>query len=339
MHSSRLEGQFQAAYCQKLFSDAAVSKHQMNVNTIATLVTALAHSGLCSDYTEAYSALTGLPIVLRPVQTWQVPLHGRPHENPFCALMASKSGTCAACLQMQEKLAHGAMEQPWTVTCSCGLSETAVPVRLGSQTVGFLQTGQVFGHQPTDAQFAAVAQRVARLGLSIPLTELRNSYFKTPILPPEKLKFVIRLLRIFAEHISIKSNQIAVQAANAQPPMVLHSKQFILEHLTEPLPLAKVAQAAHTSTFYYCKLFKKSTGITFTEFVSRARTERAKNLLLNPHLRVSEIAYSAGFKSLTHFNRTFKAVAGESPTAYRRHLPGHHLCMTGPHHALDTRQN
>lgn len=289
----------------------------------ATLLTVLTHCDLCSDYTEAYTALTGLPIVLRPLQTWQLPLHGQPEENPFCALMASKSGTCAACLQMQEKLAHGAMEQPCTVTCSCGLSETAVPLRLGSQTVGFLQTGQIFQHQPTDAQFAAVAQRVSRLGLSIPLTELRKSYFETPILPRKKLKFVIRLLCIFAEHLSIKSNQIAVQAANAQPPVIAQSKQFILEHLTEPLPLTKVAQAAHTSTFHYCKLFKKSTGITFTEFVSRARTERAKNLLLNPNLRVSEIAYSAGFKSLTHFNRTFKAVAGESPTAYRCHLPRH----------------
>jgi len=43
--------------------------------------------------------------------------------------------------------------------------------------------------------------------------------------------------------------------------------------------------------------------------------------LLNPNLRVSEIAYEVGFQSLTHFNRVFKKVIGESPTEYRGHLP------------------
>lgn len=46
-----------------------------------------------------------------------------------------------------------------------------------------------------------------------------------------------------------------------------------------------------------------------------------KNLLLNPNLRVSEIACEVGFQSLTHFNRVFKKVAGESPTGYRERLP------------------
>ena len=57
--------------------------------------------------------------------------------------------------------------------------------------------------------------------------------------------------------------------------------------------------------------------MNFTEYVSRVRIENAKNLLLNPNLRISEIAYQVGFQSLTHFNRVFKKVAGESPTEYR----------------------
>jgi AraC-like DNA-binding protein len=51
--------------------------------------------------------------------------------------------------------------------------------------------------------------------------------------------------------------------------------------------------------------------------VSRARIEKAKNLLLNQNLRVSEIAYEVGFQSLTHFNRVFKKVIGQAPTEYR----------------------
>ena len=45
--------------------------------------------------------------------------------------------------------------------------------------------------------------------------------------------------------------------------------------------------------------------------------EEAKTLLLNPHLRVSEIAYTVGFQSLTHFNRMFRQLTGESPNRFR----------------------
>jgi transcriptional regulator GlxA family with amidase domain len=52
-------------------------------------------------------------------------------------------------------------------------------------------------------------------------------------------------------------------------------------------------------------MVKKATGLTFTDYLGRVRVEKAKNLLLNPHLQVSEMAYAAGFQSLTHINRLF----------------------------------
>ena len=76
----------------------------------------------------------------------------------------------------------------------------------------------------------------------------------------------------------------------------------------------------HVSTFYFCKIFKKVTGMTFTEYLGRVRVEKAKNLLLNPHLRISEIAYAVGFQSLTHFNRVFRELTGQSPTDFRKKL-------------------
>jgi YesN/AraC family two-component response regulator len=113
------------------------------------------------------------------------------------------------------------------------------------------------------------------------------------------------------------SNQIVVQLNNAEPPMITRAKEYIKQNHAEELSLSHVAKAVNTSTFYFCKMFKKGTGLNFTEYVSRVRIENAKNLLLNPNLRISEIAYQVGFQSLTHFNRVFKKVAGESPTEYR----------------------
>jgi AraC-like DNA-binding protein/ligand-binding sensor protein len=291
----------------------------MNAN--GQLLETLNHSELFQNYERAYSEATGMPVTLRPVETWQLPLHGKRRENPFCTMMAEKSRTCAACLQMQEKLAQSASNGPCTMTCAYGLCETAVPVKLGAQTIGLLQTGQVMRQKPTGAAFQRAVAKAAELGVDIDTAKAKEAYFATPVVSQKKLDSVSCLLGIFAEHLSIKSNQIAVQTANAEPPIITKAKEFIREHHTEELSLGQVAAAVHTSIFYFCKLFRKVTGTTFTEFVSRTRVEKAKNLLLNPNLRISEIAYEVGFQSLTHFNRVFKNVVGESPTNYRERLP------------------
>jgi len=116
------------------------------------------------------------------------------------------------------------------------------------------------------------------------------------------------------------TNQIIVQESNVELPVVTRAKEYIRLNQSEDLTLGMVAKAVNTSSFYFCKLFKKSTGVNFTDYVSRVRIEKAKNLLLNPNLRISEIAYEVGFQSLTHFNRVFKRIIGQPPTEYRSKL-------------------
>lgn len=291
------------------------------MNAHGQLLETLIHSEMFQNYERAYTETTGLPVTLRPVETWQLPLHGRRRENPFCALMAEKSRTCAACLQTQEKLAQEAMDAPGSLNCAYGLCELAVPVKLGAQTIGLLQTGQVMRKKPTSSTFHRAVEKARELGVDINHVRARAAYFATPVVSQAKFDSVSSLLSIFADHLAMKANQIAVQTAHAEPPAITKAKQYIREHHTEELSLGQVAAAVHMSIFYFCKQFRKVTGVTFTEFVSRTRIEKAKNLLLNPNLRISEIAYEVGFQSLTHFNRVFRKVVGESPTTYRGHLP------------------
>ena len=62
--------------------------------------------------------------------------------------------------------------------------------------------------------------------------------------------------------------------------MITRAKEYIKNNHAEELSLGQVAKAVNTSTFYFCKMFKKGTGLNFTEYVSRVRIESAKNLLL-----------------------------------------------------------
>jgi AraC-like DNA-binding protein/ligand-binding sensor protein len=290
------------------------------MNGDGELIETLEHSALYQGYQHAFTAATGLPLALRPMVTWQLPLHGKPGENSFCSMTAEKSRTCAACLQLQDRLAKAATQSSCTMTCGYGLSETAVPIRLGAQTIGYLQTGQVLLKKPTPARFRQAVKEAQRMGVDLNTPRVRQAYFATPVMSRHKMDSVANLLGVFADHLAIQSNQIAVQQASAEPPVIARAKRFIEDHHRDDLSLGQVAASVHTSLFYFCKLFKRHTGVSFTEYVSRLRTEKAKKLLLNLNLRVCEIAYEVGFQSLTHFNRVFKRILHESPSEYRARL-------------------
>jgi AraC-like DNA-binding protein len=302
---------------------AAVPVENGNGNSNRALIGALTASKVYREFERAFNDMTGLPVALQPLEAWQLPHHGRRNENPFCALMSQKSRSCAHCLQMQGKLCERAGDGPRTVDCPSGLCDTAVPVRLSDRLIGFLQTGQLFRRKPSQTQFERVVRLVAKWDVNADRATLKQAFFAGKVVSAQQHAAAVKLLSVFAQHLAVVSNQVLIQQQNAELPVIARAKEYILEHQAEKLRLGQVAKAVHMSPFYFCKTFKKTVGINFTDYLSRVRIERAKNLLLNPNLRVSEIAYEVGFQSLTHFNRVFRKIAGQSPTDYRAQLLAH----------------
>src|SRR2546421_13114495 len=70
------------------------------------LIEALISSKVFQEYERAFTEATGLPVALRPVETWQLPHHGKRNEGPFCSLISQKSRACASCLSVQETLSE-----------------------------------------------------------------------------------------------------------------------------------------------------------------------------------------------------------------------------------------
>lgn len=293
-----------------------------NTPSDRSLIEALSSSKVFQEYERAFTEATGMPVALRPVEAWHLPHHGKRNEGPFCSLISERSRACASCLQVQEKLSRAAVDEAVTLGCPNGMCDTAVPVRLGDRVIGYLQTGQVFRQKPTQKQFNRVVAQVREWGVIASEEELRTAFFSTKIIPPRRHESVVKLLAIFAQHLAILSNQVVVRHENMEPPVIIRARNYIHEHHAENLRLGHVAKAVNTSTFYFCKMFKRVTGINFTDYLSRVRIEKSKNLLLNPNLRVSEIAFDVGFQSLTHFNRVFKKILGQSPSEYRAQLLG-----------------
>jgi AraC-like DNA-binding protein len=142
------------------------------------------------------------------------------------------------------------------------------------------------------------------------------------VISKKQYESIVRLLTIFAQHLATLSNQLMVEYSAPGMPSIAKARALIGERYADQLSLNEIARAVNMSAFYFCKSFKKMTGLTFTTYLARVRVEKVKNLLLNPDKRVSEAAYEVGFQSLSQFNRVFRRIAGESPSLYRERLHG-----------------
>ena len=103
----------------------------------------------------------------------------------------------------------------------------------------------------------------------------------------------------------------------AEPVEIWKTRKFIEEYSGEELSLRRVAKAVNIHPNYLSERFKQVTGMNFVEYVARIRFEKACKLLHDGALRISEIAFAAGFQSLSQFNRVFKKLCGKSPTQFR----------------------
>lgn len=131
-----------------------------------------------------------------------------------------------------------------------------------------------------------------------------------------------RLLSIFAQHITASANRYLAAVQKNDPPWVAHAKERVKARFLDRVTLEDVARHCRMTPDQVSTGFKNATGMTFTEYVTRVRVEKAMELLRNRDLHMDEVAWSSGFQSLSHFNRTFRYYAGMTPSAFREfHAP------------------
>jgi len=269
------------------------TNHERAMNTNTTSPTSarqrfiqnLAESDLFQHYQKAFHTLTSLPLNLESVGE---DIH---------------------------------IDQITTRTGVAGVVETQVPVRVGKNTIAIMLTGGV-RLQPASAEnFVPVAK--ALLDDDRSAAEIRSAkvqFEQVPVMQPERYGAALAILQSFALQLGDSAHRLLFATATHEPEAVRNAKSFIHAHLAEPMSLEAVASAVNVSPFHFCKLFKRATGLTFTDFVNRARVEKAKRMLMKPAARITEVAYDVGFQSLSHFNRSFRRIADESPTEFRSRM-------------------
>ncbi|NLO09448.1 MAG: helix-turn-helix transcriptional regulator [Clostridiales bacterium] len=92
---------------------------------------------------------------------------------------------------------------------------------------------------------------------------------------------------------------------------VLH---YISNHYKEPLTVHKMAKMINLSDMYFGTLFKKETGMSFRNFLTLVRMNRAEEMLYSGEYKIHEISDACGFSDVFYFSRIFKKHRGMSPS-------------------------
>lgn len=133
---------------------------------------------------------------------------------------------------------------------------------------------------------------------------------------------VFHLLANSTEAEMLRANPIASASVLKEQHRLQKVYHFIEANYQNDIDVNAVARLCNLTTAAFCRYFKKSTHYTFTDFLNQFRINQSKKILLQDR-NVTEACYQSGFASISYFNKIFKKVAGENPSAFKKkHFAG-----------------
>jgi len=157
-------------------------------------------------------------------------------------------------------------------------------------------------------------------------THLRAAEKLTHLMDASPFKKLLLLLDFFHELANAEDYKLI---NNGEAPLAIAPGDFnringvyalIAERYTEEIKLEEAAQKANMTVPAFCRLFKKLTTRTFTQFLNEYRISKSVQLLHNEDQPISAVAFACGYNSLSYFNRQFRQITGHKPTDYREVL-------------------
>jgi AraC-like DNA-binding protein len=157
-------------------------------------------------------------------------------------------------------------------------------------------------------------------------------YGETKKIAGEKLKLLKTLphfeqLLLLLQIFNLMANSQEIKILNAKPianACILKEqlRMQLINHYIEAnyqnnIDVNIIAKKCNLTTPAFCRYFKKTTHLTFTDFLNQFKINQSKNLLLQ-NRNVSEACYESGYTNVSYFNKIFKKITGENPSTFRK---------------------
>ena len=130
---------------------------------------------------------------------------------------------------------------------------------------------------------------------------------------------VFRLIEVLsAEGIETAGSVVDASSANSEQTSIIDKvNRYIRARFSEELSRDEIARHVYLNPEYLSRLYKRRTGCSLTEYISRTRITEAKSLLRTSNASIGEIAFKVGFSSWSYFARVFRKETGLTPGQYR----------------------
>jgi len=241
--------------------------------------------------------------------------------SPFpCALCAQLHETAAGtrlCQRFTQQLLEEAGPGGITRRCDAGLHETAIPLRLGGQDLGYLVLGPTAAPEWTPHDLNRASHLLARAGIALDGDQILHLTAGAPAATPLRHDALRRLAVAWTERLLNTLSHHLVPPPTELPDAVDKACRFLRAHFMEDINAAQVAAAVGWSPGHLSRQFHQATGVRLVEYLARVRVEHARAALAGSERAITEIAYDCGFQSLSQFQRTFRRLTGSTPSAVR----------------------
>ncbi|MBU8540637.1 helix-turn-helix domain-containing protein [Falsiroseomonas tokyonensis] len=143
---------------------------------------------------------------------------------------------------------------------------------------------------------------------------------------PDPLLVDAALLTIFSRFVAMsRSKPVAVPQGGLAAWQVRRATAYMMDNLDSEIGLAELSALVGLSPTHFCTAFRRSTGLPPHAWLTEARMERAKALLADPRLSLTEIAQTVGYGGQSAFGAAFRRATGTTPRAWRRQTPAARL--------------
>jgi len=118
------------------------------------------------------------------------------------------------------------------------------------------------------------------------------------------------------QNYSTKKSSLQEYTGGLPQRQLKRAVDYIQDNLAQEISLDAIANDLGISRYYFCRLFKQSTGLSPHQYVIQQRVERAKQLLRQGDMSIADVAQICGFAHQSHLYRHFKRLTGITPKIF-----------------------
>lgn len=234
-----------------------------------------------------------------------------------CQMIRTNPVAAENCIQCDRNACQVAKKQktPYIYQCHAGFTEAISPIRMGNIVIGYLFFGHVFSYKDRSEGY----QNILLLckNYQIDADALLKACDSQPMVSKDYILSASRLLEAVASYLCFER-----MVTLRQQELPVQIDIYINEHLSEKLSIQDICDHFQIGKTQLCELAKRSYGKGIAAHIRDLRIDYAKELLLiDPDIRISDVASLCGFDDYNYFIDLFKRTTGLSPKHYQ-HMAG-----------------